>query len=181
MADKASRRGAVDLGVILMVAAFAVIGFFLYWLNGQARAELALRIVEETEVEEPSTGAGDASATTITPADIQAGVGGLVGQVVRIANIEVAGTLGEQGFWLELPSGPFLVSKSPSMIADQVTVAPGSTVTVTGTVLAMNDSVNTAWLQAGRITQGDQLAASFVSHFIEAGAIERVGGGGGSF
>ncbi len=36
MTEKASRRGAVDLGVILMVVSFAVIAYFLYWLNGQA-------------------------------------------------------------------------------------------------------------------------------------------------
>ena len=48
MADNASRRGAVDMGTPLMILAFAVIGGFLYWLNGQAAAERALDIVEDT-------------------------------------------------------------------------------------------------------------------------------------
>jgi len=182
MVEKASRRGAVDLGVILMVAAFAVIAGFLYWLYGQSEAEMALRIVEDTtEVEETPADMGAPGTTTITATDIQAGVGGLTGQVVRIADIAVAGTLGQQGFWLDIPSGPFLVSLSPAMLADQTTVPTGATVTVTGTVLAMTDSVNTAWLQAGRIGEGDQLAASFASHFIEAQSVEVAGGGGGSF
>ena len=41
MPDIASRRGAVDMGTVLMVVAFAVIGGFLYWLSGQAAAERA--------------------------------------------------------------------------------------------------------------------------------------------
>jgi hypothetical protein len=163
-----------------MVAAFAVIGGFLFWLRGQSQAEMALRIVEDTSVEDTPSTPDASGATTITPAEIQAGVGGLTGQTVRIANITVASNLGQQGFWLDLPSGPFLVSLSPSMLADQTTVPSGARVTVTGTVLAMTDSVNTAWLQAGRIGEGDQLAASFASHFIEAQSIQ-TGGGGGSF
>jgi hypothetical protein len=44
---------------------------------------------------------------------------------------------------------------------------------------AMNDSVTTSWFEAGRIGEGDQLAASFASHFIEASRIETAPGGGG--
>jgi hypothetical protein len=180
MVDNASRRGAVDLGVILMVAAFAVIGGFLLWLRGQSQAELALRIVEDTvSVADPIDTSPD-GATIVTPADLQAGAGAYQGQLVRIARIAVASNLGRQGFWLDLPSGPLLVSLSASMIADETAVTAGSAVTVTGTVIAMSDSVSASWFQAGRIGEGDQLAASFASHFIEATRIETAGGGGGS-
>jgi hypothetical protein len=181
MVDNASRRGAVDLGVILMVAAFAVIGGFLFWLRGQSEAELALRIVEDTvTVDDAPIDTSPDGATIVTAADLQAGAGAYQGQLVRIASIPVASNLGQQGFWLDLPSGPLLVSLSASMIADETAVTAGSTVTVTGTVMAMSDSVSTSWLQAGRIGEGDQLAASFASHFIEATRIETAGGGGGS-
>ena len=46
MAEKASRRGAVNLGTILMILAFGVIGGFMVWLSDQAAAERALVIVE---------------------------------------------------------------------------------------------------------------------------------------
>jgi hypothetical protein len=46
-------------------------------------------------------------------------------------------------------------------------------------VLAMTDSVAAAWLEAGRIGEGDQLAASFASHFIQADEIQPAPGGGG--
>ncbi|SVA66701.1 uncharacterized protein METZ01_LOCUS119555, partial [marine metagenome] len=50
MVEQASRRGAVDLSVIMMILAFAVGGFFMYWLNGQAALELAEReVVEEVD------------------------------------------------------------------------------------------------------------------------------------
>jgi hypothetical protein len=75
---------------------------------------------------------------------------------------------------------PFLVSYSTELLADSVTVSPGSTVTVTGTVIAMNDSIAGSWLEAGRIGEGDQLAASFATHFIEAQRIQTGPGGGGN-
>ena len=39
MSDNVSRRGAADMGMLLMILAFAVIGGFMFWLNGQAAAE----------------------------------------------------------------------------------------------------------------------------------------------
>lgn len=181
MVDKASRRGAVDLGAILMVAAFVVIGFFIYWLQQQAANELALRVVEDTTAVEQPTGSEPTDARTITPAEIQASAGAFTGQVVRLASVAVASNLGRQGLWLDLPSGPFLVALTPSMIADSVSFPVGTTVTVTGTMREMNDSVTAAWFGAGTIGEGDRLAASFASHFIEAVRIEagpRAGGGG---
>jgi len=179
MAEKASRRGAVELGVILMFLSFAVIGYFLYWLQQQAAIERAsAAVVEETS----DTMADDpfASATSVMAGDLVtgAGAGTYVGQVVRVSATAVAGTLGQQGFWLDVAQSPFLVSYSAELLADSVTVSPGSTVTVTGTVMAMTDSISGSWLQAGRIGEGDQLAASFATHFIEAERIQTGPGGG---
>ena len=178
MAEKASRRGAVDLGVILMVLSFAVIGYFLFWLNGQAAIErAATAVVEDTtdiEPDDPAT----AGATSIVAADVMTGAGAFEGQLVRMEPTEVASAIGRAGFWLDLPSGPFLVAYSPELLADSVTAAPGSTVTVVGTVVAMSDSVAASWFEAGRIGEGDQLAASFATHFIEAQRIQVATGGG---
>ena len=51
MTEKRSRRGAVELGTVLMVVAFAIIAGFIYWLSGQAANERAMEIVEDTTTE----------------------------------------------------------------------------------------------------------------------------------
>ena len=180
MAEKSSRRGAVDLGVILMVLSFVVIGYFLYWLQGQAAAErAAATVVEDTTDAMPDDDA-DSGATRVAAADLVtgAGAGAFEGQLVRVEPTPVASALGRQGFWLDAPQSPFLVSYSPELLADSVVAAPGSTVTVTGTVTAMTDSIAASWLEAGRIGEGDQLAASFASYFIEAQRIQTGARGG---
>ena len=180
MAEKSSRRGAVDMGVVLMVLSFVVIGFFLYWLQGQVEFELAQTpVVEDATGDAPDDDA-DGDATAVAAADLVTGAGAsaYVGQVVRVAPTPVASALGRQGFWLDAPQSPFLVSYSPELLADSVVAAPGSTVTVTGTVIAMTDSIAASWQQAGRIGEGDQLAASFATHFIEAQRIQTGARGG---
>ena len=52
MGDTASRRGAANLGMPLMIVAFLAILGFLYWLNLQANAEAASRAVQEDVPEE---------------------------------------------------------------------------------------------------------------------------------
>jgi hypothetical protein len=178
MAEKASRRGAVDLGMILMVLSFAVIGYFLFWLQGQAAIErAATAVVEDTTDIEPDDPAM-AGATSIVAADVMTGAGAFEGQLVRMEPRPVVSPLGRAGFWLELPQSNFLVAYSPQMLADSVTVTQGSTVTVTGNVIAMTDSIAAAWFEAGRIGEGEQIAASFATHFIEAQQIRPAPGGG---
>ncbi len=169
MAEKASQRGAVDLGVILMVLAFAVIAGFMFWLNGQAAQERIVEIIEEPPEEVVDE---FASATIVLPTDLQPDASALEDQLIRIQGIDVASTLGEQGFWLDFPQGPFLVSLSESLLADSVQVSAESTVTVTGTLLAMSDSVVASWVESGRISEGDGLAAGFASHFVSAERVE---------
>ena len=181
MVERSSRRGAVDLGVVLMVLSFVVIGYFLYWLQGQAAVERAAATVMEDTTEEVDANDPFASATRVTGGELVtgAGAGAFEGQVVRVEPTQVASLLGQQGFWLDVAQSPFLVAYGPTLLADSVTASPGSTVTVTGTVRAMSDSVATAWLETGRIGQGDQLAASFASHFIEAEQIQTAPGRSG--
>lgn len=176
MTDNASRRGAVDPGVALMILAFLVIGGFLYWLSAQAAAERASRVVEEPVVEESST-----TARTVTGEEIQMDATPFEGQEIRLASFNVASTLGTQGFWLEMPNGnPFLVSMSPDVMAEGVAVAAGSRATVIGTVHAMNDSTLTAWTDGGTIGEGDRIVAEFATHYLEATDVEVQGGADGA-
>ena len=176
MADKASRRGAIDVGVVLMVLAFATMGGFIFWLTGQAAAEREVTIVEDSvPVDE------FASATNLSGADIQMNATPFEGRLIRLADFAVPGTLGTQGFWLEMPNGnPFLVSMSAEVMAEGLAVGSGSTVTVTGTVYAMNDSTLVAWTDTGTIQQGDRIVAEFATHYVEAVQVVVTGGGGGA-
>ena len=166
MVDNASPRGAADLGVPLMFLAFVVIGGFLYWLQGEASAERALRLVEDTtEVDTDDFG----TATTVAAADLQTDPTPFEGQNIRIAGLAVATTLGTQGFWLELPNrNPFLVSMSEQVMAEGLSFTRGQPASVIGMLYAMNDSALSAWVEAGTINEGDRLAADFATHYLEA-------------
>lgn len=159
-----SRRGATNLGTPLMIVAFVVIGGFMYWLSEQAAAERAQRAIEEEPVEDTTP-----SVRVVAPGDIQMDASPFMGEEIRINATNVASLLGQQGFWLETPSGsPFLISKGPEVMASGVTITPGTPVTVVGTVHEMNDSTLTAWTEAGTIAEGDRIVAEFATHFIEA-------------
>jgi hypothetical protein len=164
MADNASRRGAVDTGVILMIVAFATIGGFMYWLDGQADAERAASAVVEEETPEE-----DLSVRTITADDVRMDATPLEGQEVRMASFNIASLLGTQGLWLAIPNGnPFLVSFSPAVMAEAPSVSPGAVATVTGVIHPMSDSTLTAWSTAGTIQEGDRVVAEFAAHYLEA-------------
>ena len=177
MADNASRRGASNLGVPLMILAFATIGGFLYWLNGQASQEMAERqayadsvaAAEEAERNRPPL---------VDPERIQMDASGFEDRAIRLEGLPVASNLGTQGFWLEMPNGnPFLVSIG-SEAEVEGSVEPGVSVDVTGTVYAMNDSVLTVWTESESIGDGDRLAAEFATHFIEVLELRVVPDGG---
>lgn len=164
MADNASRRGAADLGMPLMIVAFAAMAGFLYWLNGQAAAERALEIVEDTapEVEVSTT-------PVVAGEDIQMDASPFEGQFVRLEGRPVASQLGTQGVWLELPNGnPFLVAFSDGLMAEGIVAVNGDITNVEGTIVGINDSVLTAWSGAGTISDGDRLAAEFATHYMNA-------------
>ena len=178
MADNASRRGAVEMGTVLMVLAFGVIGFFIWWLNGQATLERATRaaIAADTVAEDEFAG-----VTTISAADLQLDASPFEGQQIRLAGLEVQSLLGTQGFWLGLPNNnPFLVSMSPEVIAEGLTVAQGDVATVTGTIFAMSDSTLNAWTTAATIQENDRIVAEFATHYLEAVQVEVAGGADGS-
>ena len=69
----------------------------------------------------------------------------------------------------------------PPCISSGAGGTPGQVTTVTGIVLAINDSVLNAWSNAGTISEGDRLAAEFATHFMDAAQVlnEAAGGAGG--
>lgn len=181
MTHQASRRGAVNLGTVLMIAAFAVIAGFIYWLSLQAAAERAAVEVaetEETQQEESGSMGSDVMVTlgeALTTPDMEA----FVGEEIRGVGYEVASALGKQGFWVNTASGnPFLVSWSESQIAEGATVAAGDTVTVVGEMMRMEPSVLDAWTAAETISETDRIVAEFATHFVAASDVDVTSGGG---
>jgi hypothetical protein len=171
MTQQASRRGAVEMGTVLMIAAFAVIAGFIYWLSGQAAAERALDIVEDSVAVEMDDDAY-ADAVPISASDIMLDASGYEGQLVRLEPQTVLSLVGQQGFTLDFPTGPFLVSLSDDLIADDLGLANGDVVRVTGRVTAMSPEIAAGWQAAGRLTEGERMVAEFAVHFIAAEAIE---------
>ncbi len=180
MADNASRRGAANLGMPLMIVAFIVIGGFLYWLNLQAEAERASDIAEEAAAEEVAETL--AGGTLVAGQDIQMDPSPYEGQEIRLEGMPVASGLGTQGFWIEMPNrNPFLISLSEGVKAEGIAIVPGQSASVVGTLYAMSDSALNAWTSAGAIGEGDRLAAEFATHYLEATAVVvEEGTGGGS-
>jgi hypothetical protein len=180
MADNASRRGAANLGMPLMIVAFIVIGGFLYWLNLQAEAERASDLAEEAAAEEVTEGL--AGGTLVDAQDIQMDPSPYEGQEIRLEGLPVASGLGTQGFWIEMPNrNPFLVSMSEGVKAEGLAIVPGQSASVVGTIFAMSDSALSAWTTAGAVGEGDRLAAEFATHYLEAtGVVFSEGTDGGS-
>lgn len=156
---------AMSLAVI-MVAAFMV------WLGANSAPSTA-SVVEETEEE----------VATVVPATVEeldTSAEAYMGQVVRVAGVEVVSRLGARAFWIGLPSGtPFLAMMADDLAAAGVSVAPGDTLLVVGTVKARTDEILAAWDAAGVFEdEGQRMQAEFATVFIEVSSLERLGGAG---
>ena len=148
-----------------MLVSFVVIAGFLWWLYGQAEAERAAAAIVEDSVREEEV----STLRTVGADELRMDATAFEGEEIRVASMNVASMLGTQGFWLEVPNGnPFLVSLSPEVMAEGLSIAPGNRVTATGVVRAMSDSTLTAWTEAGTIQEGDRVVAEFATHFMEA-------------
>lgn len=168
MATLKSRAGAAKLGAPLMVLSFLMVAGFIYWLSVTA---------EPTEVVAPEPETTLENVVAIEA--FSAGPDGYVGQIVSFEDVAVTGRNGNHAFFITLAdanSNGYLLHLSDSLAADtMVTVATGMTLTVTGTVVATNDSVLDAWEAAGAFTnQAERLMAqsTYYLNFLEVTLIE---------
>jgi len=171
MTEKRSRRGAVEMGTVLMIVAFAIIVGFIYWLSGQAANERAMEIVEDTTTEVVDNSA-NSGATQVSASDIMMDASPYVGQLIQLEPQTVLSLVGQQGFTLDFPTGPFLVSYSDEEIANGFTVTNGDVVRITGTVTAMTPEIAAGWQEAGRLTEAERMVAEFAVNFIQAQDIQ---------
>jgi cytoskeletal protein RodZ len=176
MGDRASRRGAVDLGMPLMVLSILVMIGFMYWLFLQGQKQAAEKEAVAQQMRADSVEAERLAALrgqTVSGEALQTDPSVFAGRLVTVEGLRFTGTMGTQGWWLELPNGnPFLVSLSPAVVARGETYSAGQSVTVSGTIVAMGDSILDAWSGTGAIGEGDRLAAEYATYFMEASNIE---------
>jgi hypothetical protein len=179
MSDNASRRGAVDLGMPLMILAFLVIGGFMFWLNGQAAAEKQAQADAAAALAAADEERADATVETVAIGDIEVDPSPYVGTKLRSEGA-VASMLGTQGFWLATPSGnPFLISWSEELLAEGASVAMGDTIAVEGVVTEMQPLTLVEWSTAQTISETDRIVAEFATHYIAADRVDVVRGEGG--
>jgi hypothetical protein len=186
MPENASRRGAVDMGMPLMILAFIVMAGFVWWLKGQSDAEMEARAIAEAEAMAEQAARDSAEAAARASTDINAlmqpGVNmeEFEGQRIRGNGYEVASQLGAQGFWVNTEYGnPFLIIYSDEMRAEGMSVAQGDVVEVTGELMPMDAALLDDWTAAGTITDSDRVIAEFATHFVMADQVTVSGGGAG--
>ena len=160
-----ARRGASS-SLPLMLVTFVLVGGFLFWLYTNSEPTSGPEVVEESAAVPAGPEATDADVTTLESAPQQ-----YEGTVIRVRGVNVASPVGSQAFFVDLPRTPFLVKMGPELVAQGVAV-PSGTVDVVGTLMAMNDSIISAWTADGSISEGDRPIVEFATHFIEAVAVE---------
>ncbi len=165
------RRGSSNMTIPLMVGAFVLLAGFLYWLSITAEPTAPPEIVEEDPQEELSV-----EAQSVDPASLETGASGYVGLTVRLDDVNVAQGIGGHAFFIDLPRTPFLVHMSPEAAAAGAPPAAGTTITLAGDVMEMNDSTINAWAEAQQFTDNDRPLIEFATHYIEALQILSDGG-----
>jgi hypothetical protein len=150
-----------------MVGSVLLAGGFFFWLSVRA-TPVEVEVVEGVAAPEEAPASVVAlDAFGMDPMAYLAGVSELRG-------LGVGTRLGAEAFLLlgipNQPSG-YLVRIAPDVVPIGGDVEYGATVSVTGTVHAMSDSVADAWVASGAISAGDRVLALFAESFIEARAV----------
>lgn len=172
--DASGRTGGTNL--IPVAVAVLAVGLFFGWVaTREPPAAVAVEEPGDTTAVDDAAG----QATQIEP-DVLGqpeAARGLIGQNVELASVAVSDVLGPQMFWIELPSGPFLVKIDSAMVtAGSAVPAPGSNVRVVGRVLEKTTAVVDGWMASGVLANPDQrMLAEFGSTFIEARRVEPAG------
>lgn len=131
-----SRAGAANLGIPLMIASFAVVAGFVYWLSVTAKPTVVS--VEDEIVFEG----------VISFQEFSDGPGNFVDKVISLEDLPLSDRYGNHFQWINLldaNNNGYLLYYSDSLRADTASVVPqltgGMTVDLTGTVRATTDSI----------------------------------------
>lgn len=133
--------------------------------------EPAEDMVEEA-VEAPAAPAMP-DAPVVEGAELGTNTAAFEGQMVRVNGLRVTGPVGSTGVWVELPTTP---QPTPLLVRGTPQPAAGSTIDVVGTVQPISSELVSGWVSAGEITENEQIAVEFATHYLDAQAIETAGG-----
>lgn len=173
MANKEAGRSSPGslYAKLWMVAAIVLMAAFMAWLAVTGEPS-SLAVVEET-----GESAG-LESSSVSLDEFEANVAQYVGQILSLTGLNVAGRVGDQAFWVELPSGtPYLVKMSDELVAEAFSVQSGDAVNLLGRVHQMTDSVVAAWEASGAIQDEVQKAeVQYATTFLEASRARVQGG-----
>ena len=146
----------------LMILAFVVAGAFFTWLYFQA-SPVPVQVVEGPGDEEQQV------ARIITIEVFAADPMAQAGLLIQVHALGVQSRVGSGAFFVGLPPATnYLVRMLPEVVADSLNIESRATVSVTGTVYAMSDSVADSWVASGVIAESDRVLAIFADSFLEA-------------
>jgi len=166
MASFGSRRGEAGARTLpLMLGAFVVAGGFFTWLYFQA-------VPVEVEVVQ-----GEEPVEQIMATVVETDVFGMdpmaqAGMIIELRRLGVENPLPEspQAFFVGAP-GNYLIKMPPEVTVVGGELEYGATISVTGVVHAMSDSVKDAWIASGGLAESDRILADFAESFLEARAV----------
>lgn len=162
------------------ILAVASIGGFLFWL-GATSEPTQVSVVEEAPEE-------DTTVMTVPVSTFAMETDSFMDEDIRLREMPVSSLLGERLFWTEVPSQqgmmtPYLLALDDALLADSVAVQTGETVTVVGRVHPVSDSVVSAWVESGTITEDQRIEAEFATSYMQVRDLRHVqdqGSGGGT-
>lgn len=142
---------------------------FFWWISVAAEPSQVVVTADEgdgTEASAPGAPAGE----TVPLGDLTANAANWLGQTVRVPSVQVNSVLNDNAFWVEGPSGPFLVVKADDFAAvDGAAIQTGAVLDITGTFWEQNDQTVDQWEASGFMTDGGHLAqARFATHYLQA-------------
>ena len=166
MVSFGSRRGeAGSLSVYLMVGAFLVAGGFFAWLSVKATPVDVAVVEEEGPVENLAT----VVAIDVFGTDPLA----QAGMLIQLNRLGVASLVGAEAFFVTVPiQGSYLVKMLPEVVVEGGVLENNATVSLTGMVYTMSDSVADAWVASGGIGENNRILAIFAESFFEASEVE---------
>ena len=145
-----------------MVLAFLSAAGLMAWLRVKA-VPVEVEVVEGTPVVE------EVMSTFVANDVFGSNPMAQADMLIQLRGLLVTSLVGSEAFFLDVPiQGSYLARMLPDVVAGGVVVESGATVTVTGRVYAMSDSVADAWVASGGISEGERIVAMFAESFFEA-------------
>jgi hypothetical protein len=142
---------------------------FFWWIS--TNSEPSQVVVPEEDLAAAEESARDAStARTVALAEILAAPADFVAQEVHVPEATITSLLGDNAFWVESASGPFLVVKHEDFTTTGgAAVQAGAEVSLTGLFWEQSSATIEQWRETGFMTDaGHLLQAEFATHYIQA-------------